>query len=156
MTLLGVTEREIKFEVIGVRQSVLQMRCKAVAWRHVKADSGQQHNASCHSLGVPRGEGLEDVNFAGDVEIVNAIAETGIRHWPRRCRKRTGDAEHHGNVLDCGIKAGGVAKIKRPCFKAERPRDRIDFCEIAPGQDGARALVGRRFRDQLAGETGRP
>ena len=30
------------------------------------------------------------------------------------------------------------------------------FCEIAPGQNGACALVGRHFRNQLAGVTGRP
>src|SRR6516225_7045199 len=70
--------RKIKFEVVGIRQSALQVPCKAVGWHDVKADSGWQHNAACRSLGVPRGEGLEDVNFAGDVEVVNAIAETGI------------------------------------------------------------------------------
>jgi len=59
-----VTERKVKFEVVGVWQSALQMRCKAVTWRHVEADSRQQHNASRPSFGVPSGEGLEDVNLA--------------------------------------------------------------------------------------------
>jgi hypothetical protein len=104
----------------------------------------------------PSGESLEDVNFAGDVEVVNPIALTGIHLWQRRRRKRTGDAEHDRNVLDCGIKTRGIAKIKRARFKAERPRDRVDFCEGAPGQNRACARVGGRFRDQLAGVPGRP
>ena len=32
----------------------------------------------------------------------------------------------------------------------------LNFCQIAPRQNGACALIGRRFRDQLAGVTGRP
>ena len=31
-------------------------------------------------FGVPRGESLKHVNFPGDVEVVNTITETGVRH----------------------------------------------------------------------------
>jgi hypothetical protein len=56
----------------------------------------------------------------------------------------------HRNAVDRGINPGGVAMIKRPCLKAEWPGDRIDLRKIASGQDGARALVDGRIRDQLA------
>jgi hypothetical protein len=55
---------------------------KAVARHDVKADAWHQHNAARPSFGVPHGEGLEDVNFASDVEVVDAITKTGVRHWP--------------------------------------------------------------------------
>ena len=85
------------------------------------------------AFGVPRGEGLEDVNFAGDVEVVNAVAETGVHYRARRRRKRTGAHEHRRNILERSINPGRVAKIKRPSFKVERLCDRIDFTEIASG-----------------------
>src|SRR3984957_3011208 len=53
-------DRKIELEVIGVGQSTHQMRCEAVAWRDVEADSGQQHYASGLGFGVPRGESFED------------------------------------------------------------------------------------------------
>ena len=69
------------------------MRCEAVAWYNVEADSGQQHYASRLGFGVSRGESLKHVNFPGDVEVVNTVTETGIRHWPRGRGERTCGAE---------------------------------------------------------------
>ena len=42
------------------------------------------------------------------------------------------------------------------CRETEWIRDRFDFIEISPGQDGARASSYRRLRGQLAGVAGRP
>ena len=61
----------------SVGQSAFQMCGKAVARHDIEADAGQECDALRLRFGVPRGESLEDVNFAGDVEVVNAIAETG-------------------------------------------------------------------------------
>ena len=75
-------ERKIESKVIGVGQSTLQMRCEAVARCNVEANSGEEHYASRLGFSVPRGESLKDVNFPGNVEVVNTITETGIRHRP--------------------------------------------------------------------------
>jgi len=103
---------------------------EAVARHHVEADAGQEHDLSRFRFGVPRGEGLENINFAGDVEVVNTVAETGIRYRARRRRKRTGDIEHHRNAFDRSIHPSAIAEIKRSRVEAERPCDRIDFCVI--------------------------
>ena len=118
-------ERQIELEVTGVRQSALQMRGEAVARHDVEADAGQERHASRLGFGVPRGEGLEDVDFPGDVEVVDAIAETGVGHRSRRRRKRTGDAEHDRNVLSAGVNAGRVGKIERPGGEPERLSDAL-------------------------------
>ena len=57
------------------------MRSETVARQDVEADPGQQHHTTRLGFVVPRGEGLEDFNFAGDVEVVNSMAETGIIVW---------------------------------------------------------------------------
>jgi hypothetical protein len=54
---------------------------KAVARHDVEADAGQEYNAARPSFVVPRGQGLENVNFAGNVEVLNAITKTGVCHW---------------------------------------------------------------------------
>ena len=149
-------ERQIEFEVSGVGQAALQVRRQAVARHDIEADARQQRDASRLGFGVPCGEGLEDLDFPGDVEVVNAIAETGVRHGSRGRRKRTGDAEHDGDVLQSRVNAGRVGKIERPGGEPERLGHAFDLLEIASSQDRARACVARRLGDQLAGVAGRP
>src|ERR1700722_7698103 len=134
-------ERKIEFEVIGVGQSALQMRREAVARCNVEANSGEEHYASRLGFGVPRGESLKDVNFPGDVEVVNTITETAIPHWPRRRGERTCGAEHDCDVLDRRIDTRGVAKIKRSCAQTKRLGDPFDFIKISSGQDWARSPI---------------
>jgi hypothetical protein len=49
----------------------------------------EQHYACPLRLGVPCGERLEHVNFAGDVEIVDAVPDAGVCHRSGGRRKRT-------------------------------------------------------------------
>jgi hypothetical protein len=103
------------------------MRRKAITRHDVEANAGQKRYPSRLGFGIPRGQGLEDLNFPGDVEVVNTIAETRVRYRPRRRGERTGDAEQHRNVLDRRINMGRVAQIKRPCRETKRLRERFDF-----------------------------
>jgi hypothetical protein len=85
-------------------------------------------------FGVSRGESLKDVNFAGDVEVVKTVTETGVRHWPRCRGERTCGAEHDCDVLDRRIDTRGAAKIKRSCAQTERLGDPFDFKDcVRPG-----------------------
>ena len=123
----------------SVGQSTFQMCGKAVARHDVEADAGQQYDAPRPSFGVPRGEGLEHVNFAGDVEVVDATTKTNVCHRFRRCREWPGDAKHDRNVLDPCINSAWIAKIEGAKGQPERFGDSLDFFEIAPSQDRARA-----------------
>ena len=132
------------------------MRSQTVARHDVEADPGQERHALRLRFGVPRGEGFEDVDFAGDVEIVDAIAKAGVRHRFRRRRERPGDAEHRGNVLDRRINCSSwIAKMKRASRKPERFGDGFDLFEISSGEDRTCALAHRHSCDQLAGVAGR-
>jgi hypothetical protein len=64
----------------SVGQSAFQMCGKAVARHDVEADTGQECDTLRLRFGVPRGQSLENVNFAGDVEVVDAITKTGVCH----------------------------------------------------------------------------
>ena len=88
------------------------MRGEAVARHDVEPHAGQERHALRLGFGVPRGEGLEDVDLAGDVEIVDAIAEADVRHRFRRRRERTGDGKPDGHVLDRRIDWVWIAKIE--------------------------------------------
>jgi hypothetical protein len=112
---------------------------KAVARHDVEADAWQQYNAPRPSFGVPRGKSLEDVNFAGDVEVVDAIPKAGVCHRFRRCREWPGDAEHDRNVLNARMNSAWIAEIERAKGKPERFGECLDLFEIAPSQDQARA-----------------
>jgi hypothetical protein len=135
-----------------------RFRCgrKAIARHDIEADVGQESHPSRLGFGVTRRQRLEDLNFPGDVEVVNAIAETRISNRPRRGAERARGAKQHRNVLDCSINAGGLAKIKRAGRETKGICDGFDFVEIPSCQDGACAPANRRLRDQLAGVAGRP
>jgi len=64
-------------------------------------------------LGVARGERLEDVNFPGNVEIMDLVADAGFRHRPGRRGKGAGDAEHRRNIPERLVDAGRGSKIER-------------------------------------------
>jgi hypothetical protein len=78
------------------------MRRKAIARHDVEAKAGQKRYPSRLGFGIPHGQDLEDVNFPGDVEVVNTIAKTRVRHRPRRRGERTGDAECAGRMRRMG------------------------------------------------------
>jgi hypothetical protein len=123
----------------GVGQPALQICGKAVARHDVKADAWQQYNAPRPSFGVLGGESLEDVNFAGDVEVVDATAKAGVCHRFRRRREWPRDAKHDRNIVDPRINSAWIAKIECATGKPERFGDCLDLFEIAPSQDRARA-----------------
>jgi hypothetical protein len=131
------------------------MSSETVARHDVEANAGQERHALRLGFGVPRGKGFEDVDFAGDVEVVDAIAKAGVRYRFRRRRERTGDAEHRGNVLDRRINSLWIVKVKRASGKPERFGDGFDLIEISSGEDRTCALARRHPCDQLAGVAGR-
>ena len=57
---------------------------------------------------------------------------------------------------DCRERDAKLAPDFAGTGKAIEAGDRVDLCKISPGQNRARARVGGRFRDQLAGVPGRP
>ncbi len=132
------------------------MRCKAIGRDDIETDARQQRHAPRPGFGVPRREGLEDVDLPGDVEVGDAVAEAGVGERSRGRRERTGDAERGADALEPCVDAGRVGEIERPGGQAERPGDPFDLFEIAPRQDRARAPVERGPGDQPAGVAGRP
>jgi hypothetical protein len=56
------------------------MQRKTIARHHVEADPRQQRHTRRLRLVVAPGEGLEDVDLAGDVEVVGSGCEAGIGH----------------------------------------------------------------------------
>ena len=103
------------------------MRGEAVARHDVEPDAGQERYVLRLRFSVPSGEGLEHIDFAGDVEVVDAIAEAGVSHRFRRRRERARDAKHDRDVLDLRINSVWIAKIERARHKPERFGDSLNL-----------------------------
>ncbi len=76
----------------GAGQPRRDVRGQAVAGHHVEAGTRQQHDAGRPRLRIQARQGLEDVDLAGDVAVVDARREAGPHHrsrrWPRTDRPR--------------------------------------------------------------------
>jgi len=128
------------------------MRAETVARHDVETDAGQELRLR---FGVASSEGFEDLDLANNVEVVDAVTKTGVRHWFRRRREWAGEAKHGRNVLDRRVNSLWIAKIERARGKPERFSDCLGLPEIASGQNRPCAFACRHIRNQLTGVAGR-
>ncbi len=78
----------------------------------------------------------------------------GSAEWPCAADSRSG----FPSSVSAGTTFGSTSPLPtNPLAEArERSCDRFDSVEIAPGQNGARAVVGRHLRNELPGGARRP
>ena len=128
---------------------------EAIGGHDVEADAGEQHDARFLRLGVARGEGFEDRDLAGDVEVMRLGADAGVGHRLGRRRERAREVEHGVDRFERGVELRFFAKVEGAPFQTEFGRERFDFFFAASGENGLQALRLGRARGQFAGVTGR-
>ena len=64
-------------------------------------------------------DGFEDVDLAGDVEVVRPRGETRVDHGLRRRRERPGAVRHHVDALERATQRGGVRQVDGAMFEFE-------------------------------------
>ncbi len=131
---------EIDRQMGRVREPALQMRGEAIARNHVEADARQERHSGSLRLGVPRGERLEHVDLAGDVEIVRAFPQARVGYCARRGGERAGGAEDDSDVFQRGVDLGAIGEAERPPRQVKLPRDRFQFFGVSARKHGAMSL----------------
>ncbi len=87
------TGRKRQFEAIRVGQLLRQGLGEAIARHNIETDSRQQNHPGCFGPFIEGGRRFDHFDLARDVEIMHAFGQTGLHHWPRRCRERSGTIE---------------------------------------------------------------
>jgi hypothetical protein len=129
---------------------VVQARGDAIGGHHIEARGRAQHHAGPAGLFVLRMDGFEHVDFAGDVEVVAALAQARGHHRRGGRGKRPGTVQRDGGAVQRTIERGGVVQRSNPGFTAEIGGQRLDGSLVTPRQDRAQSAPGRFARDQLA------
>ena len=130
------------------------MQRQAIGRGDVETDAGKQHDATGLRFSVLGVKRLEDRDFAGDVEIRNARAETRARQRFGRPLERPGAVENDRRALEHPRRRPNVREAESAALDPELGRERIEFRRIAAGEDGREAGAGRRAGDMPADESG--
>ena len=93
---------------------------EAVARYDVEPDARHDHDARPGGLRTARGQRLEHVDLAGDVEIVRARPEAGVVHGEGGAREGSRAVKNHGYVLEGGDESGRIVQPDGPGLQPGR------------------------------------
>jgi hypothetical protein len=74
----------------------MQMSGQAVGRYHIEAAAGHQHDASIARHVIKGGQGLEDIDLTGDIQIMRLGTHTGMCQWLAGVNEGAGAVEHYG------------------------------------------------------------
>ena len=101
---------------------------------HVEADTRADDDAGSDRLVVPALRGDEDVDFAGDVDVMRAREEAGVEHRGARDRERAGAMRDHRHAVERAPRRGNVGQRKDARGQSELRRECGRFI-ASSGQD---------------------
>ena len=111
---------ETQPEVAAARMPPREVGDETVARYDVEPDARHDHDARLGGLRTARGQRLEHIDLAGDVEIVRARLEAGVVHREGRAREWSRAVEDDRYVLECGDESGRVVQPEGPSLQAAR------------------------------------
>src|SRR5204862_8079602 len=104
---------------------------ETVARDNVEPGPGQQHDVALPCFRVPSEDRFEDLDLAGDVEIMRARSEAGVHHRAAGRGERSGAVEDEPDVAQVG-----TLERERPPGQSEFFGERADLRGVATGEDG--------------------
>ena len=137
-------------QVRRVGQFLLDARRDAVGRHDVETGGRAQHDACLPRRGIARMHGFEHVDFAGDVEVVAALAQACLDHRRRGGRERTRAVQRHGGALQRAIECAGIVERRDAIVTTQFPGEGGDGRFVASGQHRAESAANRFARDQFA------
>lgn len=126
---------------------------ETVRGHYVETHTREQHYAGLDGCLIQRRQTLEYLDLAGDVEIVHAPAQTGLRHGPESVHKRAGTVEYQAPLQEGLVQGGRVTQVQRHARQAVAFRQDFEPVRVASGQQRTQALFQRLFHDEGAGVT---
>ena len=142
---------EGQHQLVGARQARLQHRREAVGRHHVEADARRDHDAGGLGALVLRVAVREDIDLAGDVQIMHVLGQTGFQQRRAGRRERPGAVEHRADVVEAGGDRLGTQQRKHPLVQAQFARQRFQRLARAAGQQRLQPGVHRGAGDQRTG-----
>ena len=114
-----------------------------------KPTPGSKRDAGLARFLVPRAPGLEHLDLAGDVEVVDARAQAAVRHRRRRARERARAVQHGGHpgqaASTAAVSSRANVRCSRPSSAASRPTTSA-LRPASTGRSPAAAARGRSAR----------
>ena len=92
----------------------------------------------------------EDVDLAGDVQIVRAQLQAAVDHAGRGGREGPGTIEHQIHAVQAGLQRAHLIDGKGAPLQPERFRQRLDRAFASSTQNRSQTTLDRLTGDQLA------
>ena len=134
-----------------IRQRLLQFRGDAVGRHDVEPDAGTEHDFRAMRLLVDAVRQLEDVDLAGDVEIVNVRGETALHHLPRCSGERSCAMQDRCHPVERTHQRSVVVESEHCARTTELGSELLDLLSGAAGEHGLHAAGDRLACDQFPG-----
>src|SRR5205814_9090932 len=116
---------------------LLERSGETVAGNDVESGSGQQHHAALPRFRIAGEDGFEDLDLAGDVQVMGPRGETRVDHRAAGRGERAGAVEDEADVAE----VGPVERERAP-GQSELVGDPAHLAGIAAGEDRLFAAGG--------------
>src|SRR5690606_36506195 len=92
----------------------------------VEAHAREERDAASLGFGVARVDRLEDVDYAGDVEVVRARAQTRVDGGAARLLERAGREEERVDLAEGRVEGAVIFEREAPRLEAGGERELLD------------------------------
>ncbi len=140
-------ESEREMRRIGERFG--EARGQAIGGNHVEADARADDDAGRVRLVAPVFGRKEDVDFAGDVDVMRPRRDARVEHWCKRSRERPGAVGDDGDSVERAARRRRVGEPEHARRQAELRGERGDP-RAAAREDRHETLAPRFACDELA------
>ncbi len=147
---------ESQSEAHRSRQPSREQGGEAIAWHHIETHPRKQGDAALARRAVVAMEQAEDLDLAGDVEVMHALSEAGLKHRRGGLGEGAGAVEHRRHLAQPLSKRRGIIERKSAPGKTEPVGEGADFARVSAGEGGFEPALRRLFGDELAGIARRP
>jgi hypothetical protein len=106
----------------------------AIGGNDIETHPRTDHDSSGLCLCAATLRGKEDVDLAGDIEVVGSAYEAGGNHWRTGCGERASAIRHDCHARDRRRGRRGIAKIKGPLRQIELGCQPLDWAGMPAGQ----------------------
>ncbi len=147
---------EGKHQMRGVRQALLEHRRQAVGGHHVETGTRRNHDAGMPGLIVQAMAMRKHVDLAGDIQIVDTLAQAGGQQGLAGARKRPRAVEQDAHAFEVAIDLVGIIQLEHASRQLERCGEFVEGIAVAPGEDRLVPAARRFGSNETAGIAVRP
>ena len=131
--------------------SLLEHRRQTIGRHDIETGTRSDHDAGMPGLLVHAMAMFKHIDLAGDVEIVDMLAQAGVPQRLAGTGERAGAVEQDAHAIEIAIDFMGIVEFEHTPGQLERPGQLIEGITVAPGQHRLEAPSNGLGSNQLAG-----